>query len=149
MRGPAPLAGTVEHVTLDTSAPHFAAMADRLLPQSGPSIGHGDKVRVPPRIWHVFMGGSRFASTVKHVTLAALDVRSYVNLHAIRAPMLHSPERGGGSDNCPRLSLGNGATFGPKVTCFTVYFLAGSHRSRAAAPDLYESSIVLRFPAEK
>ena len=51
-----------------------------------------------------------------------------------------------GSENGPRLSLGNGATFGPKVTYFTVYFLAGSHRSRAAAPDLHESSIVLADP---
>ena len=54
--------------------------------------------------------------------------------------------RGGRSENGPRLSLGNGATFAPKVTYFTVYFLAGSHRSRAAAPDLHESSIVLADP---
>ena len=60
--------------------------------------------------------------------------------------MLHFRERGGGSENGPRLSLGNGATFGPKVTYFTVYFLARSHRSRAAAPDLYESSILLADP---
>ena len=72
--------------------------------------------------------------------------KSYVNLHANRDPMLHLRERGGGSENGPRLSLGNGATFAPKVTCFTVYFLAGSHRSRAAAPDLHESSIVLADP---
>ena len=70
-------------------------------------------------------------------------VKSYVNLRAIRAPMLHFRERGGGSGVGPRLSLGNGATSGPKVTCFTVDFLAGSHRSRAAAPDLHESWIVL------
>ena len=57
--------------------------------------------------------------------------------------MSHFPERGGGSENCPRLSLGNGATFAPKVFCFTVYFLAGSHRLRAGAPDMRESSIVL------
>ena len=60
--------------------------------------------------------------------------------------MLHFPERGGGSENCPRLSLGNGATFGPKVTYFTVDFLAGSHRLRATAPDVRESSIVLADP---
>ena len=65
--------------------------------------------------------------------------KSYVNLHAIRYPTLHFRERGSGSENGPRLSLGNGATFAPKVTCFSVYFLAGSHRSRAAAPDLHES----------
>ena len=40
---------------LDPSAPPFAAMADRLLPQSVPSIGHGGKVPVLLRIWHVFM----------------------------------------------------------------------------------------------
>ena len=60
--------------------------------------------------------------------------------------MLHFPERGGGSENGPRLSLGNGATFGPKVTYFTVYFFAGSHRLRARAPDMGESSIGLPDP---
>ena len=55
--------------------------------------------------------------------------------------MSYDPERGGGSENCPRLSLGNGATFGPKVPYFTVYFIAGSHRLRARAPDMGESSI--------
>ena len=65
---------------------------------------------------------------------------SYVNLRAIRAPMLHFRERGGGSENGPRLSLGNGATSGPKVTCFTIYFFAGSHRLRARAPNMRESS---------
>ena len=60
--------------------------------------------------------------------------------------MLHFPERGGGSENCPRLSLGNGATFGPKVQYFTVYFFAGSHRLRARAPHMGESSIGLADP---
>ena len=60
--------------------------------------------------------------------------------------MLHFPERGGGSENSPRLSLGNGATFGPKVPYFTVYFFAGSHRLRARAPHMGESSIVLADP---
>ena len=60
--------------------------------------------------------------------------------------MLHFPERGGGSDDCPRLSLGNGVTFGPKVTYFTVDFLAGSHRLRATAPDPGKSTIVLADP---
>ena len=60
--------------------------------------------------------------------------------------MLHFPERGGGSENCPRLSLENGAIFGPKVTYFTVDFFAGSHRLRATAPDVRESSIVLADP---
>ena len=59
--------------------------------------------------------------------------------------MLHFPERRGGSGNGPRLSLGNGATFGPKVPYFTVYFFAGSHRLRARAPDMAESSIGLEI----
>ena len=67
----------------------------------------------------------------------------YVNLHAIRDPMLHLPERGGGSENGPRLSLGNGTTFAPKVTCFTVYVSAESHRLRATAPYVAKSSRVL------
>ena len=54
--------------------------------------------------------------------------------------MLHFRERGGGSENGPRLSLGNGATSGPKVTCFTIYCLAGSHRLRARAAGMRESS---------
>ena len=61
--------------------------------------------------------------------------------------MLHSRERGSGSENGPRLSLGNGATFGPKVPYFTVYFLAGSHRLRAKAPYMGESSIGSADPA--
>ena len=68
-------------------------------------------------------------------------LKSHVNLHAIRAPMSHFPERGSGSGNGPRLSLGNGATSGPKVPYFPVYFFAGSHRLRARAPDMGESSI--------
>ena len=54
---------------LDTSAPHFAAMADRLLLESAPSIGHGGQIGVLPRIWHVFMGGAPSARAVKHFTL--------------------------------------------------------------------------------
>ena len=54
---------------LGTAGPHFAAMADRLLPQSAPSIGHGGQVGVLPRICYVFVGGSRFARAVKHVGL--------------------------------------------------------------------------------
>ena len=61
--------------------------------------------------------------------------------------MLHFRERGGGSENGPRLSLGNGATSGTKVTCFTVYFFAGSHRVRAGAPGIRESSTGVADPA--
>ena len=55
LMGGAPLERVVKHATLGTSAPHFAAMADRLLPEGAPSVGHGGKVRVLPRILHVFM----------------------------------------------------------------------------------------------
>ena len=51
----APFERVVKHATLDTSAPHFAAMADRLLPEGAPSIGHGGKIWVLPRIWNAFM----------------------------------------------------------------------------------------------
>ena len=50
------------------------------------------------------------------------------------------------SDSGPRLSLGNGATFVPKIQYFTVYFFAGSHRLRARAPYMRESSIALPQP---
>ena len=49
-------------------------------------------------------------------------------------------------ENRPRLPLGKGANSAPKVSCFTVYFLAESHRLRATAPDVRESSIVLANP---
>ena len=48
--------------------------------------------------------------------------------------MPHLPERGGGSGNDTRLSLGNGAIALPKVHCFTVYCSAPSPRFRAPAP---------------
>ena len=41
--------------TRTKSAPPLARA--KLLPRSAPSIGHGGKVGVLPRIWHVFMGG--------------------------------------------------------------------------------------------
>ena len=71
----------------------------------------------------------------------------YVRVRAIRAPMLHFREWGSGSENGPRLSLGNGATSGPKITCFTVDFFAGSHRVRARAPKMRESSTGVADPA--
>ena len=60
--------------------------------------------------------------------------------------MPHFRERGGGSGNGPRLSLENGATSGPKVTCFTVDFLAGSRHVRARAPGMRESSTGVADP---
>ena len=86
----------------------------------------------------------RFSDSV--VKSKNYSFKSYVNLHAIRDPTLHLPERGGGSENGPRLPLGNGAPFAPKVTYFTVYFLAGSHRSRAAGPGMRESSTGVADP---
>ena len=67
--------------------------------------------------------------------------RSYVNLQGSRHPTPHFPDSVGSSEHRPRLSPGNGATFAPKVPYFTVYFFAGSHRLRARAPDMRESSI--------
>ena len=53
---------------------------------------------------------------------------------------------GSKSESGPRLLLGNGAIFGPKAPYFTVDFLAGSHRLRAKAPEIRESSIGLANP---
>ena len=54
--------------------------------------------------------------------------------------MPHLPERGGGSGDDTRLSLGNGAIALPKVPCFTVYCSAPSPRFRAPAPYKRQSS---------
>ena len=67
--------------------------------------------------------------------------RSYVNLQGSCHPTPHFLDSVGSSENRPSLSLGNGATFALKVPCFAVSFFAGSRLSRAAAPDLGESSI--------
>ena len=67
--------------------------------------------------------------------------RSYVNLQEARLPPPHFFDSVGSSENRPSLSLGNGATFALKVPCFAVSFFAGWRISRAAAPDLGESSI--------
>ena len=60
--------------------------------------------------------------------------------------MPHFLNRGGRPESGPRLSLGNGATFCPKALYFTADFLAGSHRLRARAPDMGESTIALADP---
>ena len=67
--------------------------------------------------------------------------RSYVNLQGSCHPTPHFLDSVGSSENRPSLSPGNGATFALKVPCFAVSFFAGSRLSRAAAPDLGESSI--------
>ena len=59
--GESPFARAVKQVGLDISAPRCTAMAERLLPQSTPSVGHGGKVGVLPRIWHVFIVRPPFA----------------------------------------------------------------------------------------
>ena len=75
--------------------------------------------------------------------------RSYVNLRANRDPMAHFFDSVGRSANGPSLSLGKGATFVPKVSCFTVHFFAGSHRLRVPAPYMVESAIVLSHSANR
>ena len=67
--------------------------------------------------------------------------RSYVNLQGSCHPTPHFLGSVGSSENRPSLSPGNGATFALKVPCFAVSFFAGWRISRAAAPDLGESSI--------
>ena len=71
-------------------------------------------------------------------------------LHPFHSDAREKGERAGlperKSESGPRLLLGNGAIFGPKAPYFTVDFLAGSHRLRATAPDVRESSIVLADP---
>ena len=67
--------------------------------------------------------------------------RSYVNLQGSRLPTPHFLDSVRSSEKRPSLSPGNGATFALKVPCFAVSFFAGSRLSRAAAPDLGESSI--------
>ena len=70
-------------------------------------------------------------------------LREFPDIPRFDAPLL---DRGGRSESGPRLSLGNGATFGPEVSYFTADFLAGSHRLRARAPDMGKSMIVLADP---
>ena len=67
-------------------------------------------------------------------------------LRVFHDPTAHFLDRGGRSENGPRLPLGNGAAFGPKVPYFIVHFLAGTHRLRSTAPDMRESSIALSDP---
>ena len=111
------------------------------------SVGISRKWRIKSYvILHAWRGPApRFFDSVRKIKNRR--VKSYVNLRAVRAPMPHFRERGGGSGNGPRLSLGNGATSGPKVTCFTVDFFAGSHRVRARAPGIRESSTGAAVPA--
>ena len=71
-------------------------------------------------------------------------------LHPFHSDAREKGERaslpGSKSESGPRLLLGNGAIFGPKAPYFTVDFLAGSHRLRAKAPEIRESSIGLANP---
>ena len=69
--------------------------------------------------------------------------KSQINFHAFHDPMLQFCDSGGRSGRGPGFSHGKEATFVPKVTCFTVCFFSDSHRLRAAAPYMSESSIVL------
>ena len=71
------------------------------------------------------------------------DFKYHVNYRANHDPMLQFPDSVGYHGNGPGLSPGKEATSAPKMTCFTVRFFARSHRLRAAAPYMSESSIVL------
>ena len=71
------------------------------------------------------------------------DLQSYVFLRANRDPTPQFFDSVGYPGNEPGLSPGKDATSAPKMTCFTVHFFARSHRLRAAAPYMSESSIVL------
>ena len=68
-------------------------------------------------------------------------LKSYANYRACRDSMLPFLDSVARSGLAPGLSLGNGATFAPKVPYFPVSFFAGSHRLQARAPDSGESSI--------
>ena len=61
-------------------------------------------------------------------------LKSYVNYRACRDPMLPFLDSVARSGQAPGLSPGKEATFAPKVSCFTVPFLADSPRLRAPAP---------------
>ena len=125
-------------------APHFAgnlrALRDRT-PRFPDSVGHSQNGRFG---FHVNLrpGRDPMPQILDSVGNSKIWCpRSYVNLQGSRHPTPHFPDSVGSSEHRPRLSPGNGATFGQKVPCFTVSFFAGSRLSRAAAPDLGESSI--------
>ena len=87
--GESPFPRAVKQVGLDTSAPRFTAMAERLLPQSTPSVGHGGKVGVLHRIWHVFIVWPPFARTVKHAVFGSLGRRIPI---VLRFPVEKQPK---------------------------------------------------------
>ena len=62
--------------------------------------------------------------------------------------MPHLPERGDGSGDDTRLSLGNGATALPKVLYFTISLFAASPRFRAPAPYKRQSSTGVQILGE-
>ena len=124
---------------LDTAGPHFAAMADRFLPQSAPSTGHGGQVGVLPRICYVFVGGSRFARAVKHVGLDTPPPRFTAMAERLLPQSTPSVGHGGKVGVLPRIwhvfIVRPPFTRTVKHVIFAVWGV--------------ESSIVLRFPAEK
>ena len=124
---------------LDTAGPHFAAMADRFLPQSAPSTGHGGQVGVLPRICYVFVGGSRFARAVKHFGLDTPP--PHFTAMAERLLPQSTP------------SIGHGGKVGVLPRIWHV-FIAWPPFARAVKLAVFavwdfESSIVFRFPSEK
>ena len=109
----------VKHTTLGTSVPHFAAMADRLVPQSAPSTGHGGKAGVLPRIWHVFMQGSPSARAVKHATLDTSAPHFAAMADRLLPQSVPSTGNGGGVSMRPRIwhaFMGGGAIRAPGKT---------------------------------
>ena len=124
---------------LDTAGPHFAAMADRFLPQSAPSTGHGGQVGVLPRICYVFVGGSRFARAVKHVGLDIPPPR-FTAMAERLLPQSTPPVGHGG-----KVAV---------LPCIWHVFIVRPPFTRTVKHVIFavwgvESSIVLRFPVEK
>ena len=90
---------------------------------------------------HFARPGRRFPVSVVDSKIG--DFKYHVNYRANHDPMLQFSDSVGYHGDEPGLSPGKEATSAPKMTCFTVHFFARSHRLRAAAPYMSESSIVL------
>ncbi len=90
---------------------------------------------------HFARPGRRFPVSVVDSQIG--DLKYHVNYRANHDLMHQFSDSVGYHGNGPGLSPGKEATSAPKMTCFTVRFFARSHRLRAAAPYMSESSIVL------
>ena len=119
---------TQKHVTFDTEDVAFPTVLR--IPEQDPGKIRALRESKPPT--PVSVGNSQNGG-----------FKSHVNFHAFHDPMLQFCDSDGRSGRGPGFSNEKEATFVPKVTCFTVCFFADSHRLRAAAPYMCESSIVL------